>query len=79
MYVCVCVMGKTVLKKCKEMLRDNIKQDIINLQTLRHKTLIYVGGDERTILQAMRIMLDVGLIEDVGNSRFKIIRKKENA
>ncbi len=65
-------MGKTVLNKCKEMIRDNIKKGVINLETLRHKTLIYVGGDERTILQAMRIMLDVGLITDIGNSRFKI-------
>ena len=66
-------MGKTIYSKCLEML-DGLEKDLeIGSEKLRRNIMIKIGGDERTISGALKVMLDTRLIKDIGNCHFKIL------
>lgn len=65
-------MGKTIYENCSEMLKDR-KGETITLENLKGLIIKYIGGQQRTIDQALRVMATTGLIKDVGNWRFEIL------
>lgn len=65
-------MVRTVYQKCLDLIL-NIKKDEITQGELKALIMINIGGCERTIKQAMDVMISTGLIKDIGNFRFKII------
>ncbi len=67
-------MGRlTGYDKAKEMLSDWTKGTITfgELELLIKRN---IGTDPRTVSQAMRTMGDLGLIKDIGNTKFKVLR-----
>ena len=65
-------MGKTIYQNCVKMLEGR-KGKIITLENLKGLIIKHIGGQERTIDQALRVMATTGLIKDVENWRFKIL------
>ena len=64
-------MPKTVYDKCVECLKDQEgKMTVDSLETL---IMLNIGGCERTILQALHVMEQTGLIQDIGNGKVKVI------
>ena len=47
-------------------------QDHISLPDLRHKIAIYIGGNQRTLKEYTKFMLEIGFLTDIGGGRFKI-------
>ena len=66
-------MGKTIYSKCLEMLNGLEKGLEVGSEKLRRNIMIKIGGDERTISGALKVMLDTRLIKDIGNCHFKIL------
>ena len=64
-------MGRTVYEKCVELLKQH-SEEVLTLDKLSSLIMISLGGDVRTIKNALHVMALTGLIEDMGNSRFKI-------
>ena len=76
--MCVCdLMGKTTYSKSAEMIGGLEKGLEIGAIKLRSNILVKIGGDERTISQAIRIMLETKLIKDIGNCHFKILKRED--
>ncbi len=67
-------MGRNVYSKVKEML-DNYKGDEITFGDLIGLITIKIGSVQSTINTAMKTMQYAGMLKDIGNSRFKVIRK----
>jgi hypothetical protein len=68
-------MGKTIYSKCKEML-EGVDQEILTLDAIQSLILINIGGQAGTIKNAMFVMAQTGLIIDIGNSRFRIVKNE---
>ncbi len=66
-------MPKTVYQSCVECLEQVDGE--INLDDLSSLIMIHIGGNERTITQALHVMAATGLIKDIGNARFEVIKK----
>ena len=67
-------MGKTIYSKCKELISKNYyKDDEIGSPELTELIMISIGGQPRTIKNAMRVMMQTKLIQDIGNCHFKIL------
>lgn len=64
-------MGKNVYTKVKEML-DNVKEKELTLDQLKGLIMTHIGSVETTIQTALKTMNMTGLIEDMGNYKFKI-------
>ena len=64
---------RSVYFKWKELIKE-IKEDEIKLFDLQSLIATYIGSNERTINTAVRTMGMTGLIEDIGNGRFKIVK-----
>lgn len=62
--------GRNTYSKLKQMLED--KEGIISIHELKKLIMINIGSDRRTIESCLRIMGDTGLIQDVGDCKFKI-------
>jgi len=59
--------------KLKEML-EKVEGNKINLDGLRVLIIENVGGNERTIQSCLRIMGETGLIKDLDNCKFEIVK-----
>ena len=66
-------MGNTIYQNCVKMLKD-VKKETVNLDELESLIIRFIGGQQGTISQALHVMGATGLIEDIGNYRFKIIK-----
>ncbi len=64
-------MGKTIYSKCQEILSRLSGE--IGSNKLRELIIINIGGQERTIIQALKVMMQTKLIKDIGNCHFKIL------
>lgn len=69
-------MGKTVYQKVQELLKD-ITDKEITLHELTSLITIHMGSTPVTISTALRTMGTTGLIKDIGNSRFIIVKNAE--
>jgi len=65
-------MGKTIYSKCQEILKNYSGKEI-GLMKLRQLVIMNIGGQERTITQALKVMGQTKLIQDIGNAHFKIL------
>lgn len=66
-------MGKTIYSKCQELLSKFSKGDEIGFMKLKQLIVIHIGGQQRTIKQALEVMIISKLIKDVGNAHYKIL------
>lgn len=64
----------TVYQNCVKMLENVPKGETITLPNLRTLIQRHIGGQEVTIMQALRTMGETGLIKDLGNARFKVLK-----
>lgn len=65
--------------KSKEVLARLLKESGEKVGLIRLKTAVrkYIGFDEkRTVIPTLQMMLDFNLIEDIGQSHFKINKKE---
>lgn len=65
---------RTIYSKCKEI-TDEIKKDTISFMELETLIGTYMSGNPKTIEHHMRLMGMTGLIKDIGNGKFEIIKK----
>lgn len=73
MWVSYIIMGKNTFSACEEIIKNFVKGDEVGFMNLKSLITINIGGDPRTVSNAIRIMLDTKLIKDIGNSHFKIL------
>ena len=66
-------MGKNVYTKVVEMLK-NVDKKELSLDELKNLIIMHIGSTEITIQTALKTMNMTGLIEDIGNYRFKIVK-----
>ena len=66
-------MPKTVYASCVECLKD--QEGEMTIEALKTLIMINIGGNHRTITQALKVMSQTGLIKDIGHARVKINRK----
>ena len=66
-------MPKTIYKSCVETLID--VKGTITLDELTALIMMHIGGQTRTINQALKIMSSTGLIKDIGDCRFEVHAK----
>lgn len=66
-------MGKTIYSKCQEMISKFKEGDEIGFERLKTLIIIHVGGQQRTITQAVHVMMVTKLIKDIGNAHYKIL------
>ena len=67
-------MPRMKIKECErisKMIRDDEWFEI-GYESLRGYIIRNIGGDERTISSYIKIMLEVGLLEDIGHMHFKV-------
>ena len=65
-------MPKTVYASCVECLKD--QEGKMTVDSLKTLIMMKIGGCDRTILQALHVMEQTGLIQDIGNGKIKVIR-----
>ena len=66
-------MGKTIYAKCIELIEGLEKGLVISNNKLRANIMVKIGGQQRTIKNAITVMLETKLIKDIGNCRFEIL------
>ena len=64
---------RTTYYRLLKMLK-NTDYEIIHINQLRKLVMMHIGGDERTITACLRVMGQTGLIQDMGDLKFKIIK-----
>ncbi len=67
------MMGKTIYSKCQEMISKFKKGEEIGANDLTTLIIINIGGQKRTIQNAITVMLATKLIKDIGTAHFKIL------
>lgn len=70
---------RTTFSRLKEMLKDyrprrNSKTSEISFATLEKLIVMNIGSNQRTIADSMRTMVLTGLLQDIGDGRFRIVR-----
>ncbi len=65
--------GRTTFSKIERFLKD-VKVDEISFQELRKLLFMHIGSDERTLSKCMKIMVELGIIQDMGDCKFKILK-----
>lgn len=68
-------MGKTRYNKVKEILRDIVGQTYHKNKMWR-RIMIHIGSDERTLRETMRLMITLGLIQEVKENYYKVLNYK---
>lgn len=58
--------------KLKDMLASHDKK-MITIADLRRLIIINIGSTERTIQSCLKIMGETGLIQDLGDFKFKVL------
>ncbi len=73
--MCVCAMRSLKIEKAKQILEiiKNENWEEIGFMSLRSYIIKNIGGDERTVSSYIKLMLEAGLIEDIGNQHFRIL------
>lgn len=66
-------MGKTRYHKIKEILDDIVGQEY-HQNKLWQRIMVYIGSDQRTIRDCMKLMIALGMIQELENMRYKIIK-----
>jgi len=64
--------GRTTYSKIKDIFED--REGVITIHEIRKLLIMNVGSDERTITSCLRIMAEVGMIKDLGEFKFEIIK-----
>ncbi len=64
---------RTVYSRVKEVLNE-YQGKVITRDNLMSLIVIHVGSGESTIANAMRTMAIAGLIKDIGDSRFEVLK-----
>lgn len=65
---------RKIYNRCIELLEKNFKKgDEVGSGKLTRLIIINLGGDQRTISGALRVMLETKLIKDINNCHFKIL------
>ena len=59
-----------------ESMMFGVPEKEINLAKLRRLIIMNIGSSERTVYACLKIMLEMGMIEDLGNTKFKILKNK---
>ena len=62
-------MGNTIYQNCAKMLEG--VEGTLTLDELRSLIMRFIGGQRGTVSNALNVMATTGLIEDIGNGRFK--------
>jgi len=66
--------SKTIYDKCRELLEKYYKKgEEVGSVKLSTKIILDIGGQKRTIQNALSVMLATKLIKDIGNCHFKIL------
>jgi len=65
---------RTTYSRLQSMLKQ-VPSSEITIHNLKKLIMINIGSNERTIDSCLRIMGDTGLIKDIGNCRFKILKQ----
>lgn len=67
-------MAKTMYDKCKELIESKFKPgDEIGMVRLSTQIMLHIGGQQRTISENVKLMLQTKLIKDIGNMHFRIL------
>ena len=66
--------NRTVFAKVKKMIEE-LDQKEITLFELENLIMLNIGSAPSTISTALKTLSVSGLLKDIGNSRFKVIRK----
>ena len=66
---------RVTFHKLQEMM-GKVNVDEISLSELRKFIIMNVGSSERTIYSCLRILLEMGMIRDIGNTKFKVLHDK---
>ena len=65
-------MGKTRYSKAQEILSPIVGKKFHKNKIWR-RIMIDIGGDRRTIIETMRLMIDLGMIKEVKQDIYKVI------
>ena len=67
---------RTTYARLQEMLLDHYRRGHKEITFVHLENLIIknIGSSDRTVRDALRVMSRTRLIEDIGNSRFRIVR-----
>jgi hypothetical protein len=66
-------MGKTIYSKCVDLCNGLEKGLLMPASKLRANIMVKIGGQPRTIKNAITVMIETKLIQDIGNCHFKIL------
>lgn len=66
-------MGKTRYNKIQEILKDIVGKTY-HVNKLWQRIMVYIGSDRRTIRESMNTMITLGLIQEVKENHYKILR-----
>lgn len=58
------------------IIRDVYLDDPISLNELKKYVMRFIGGQQRVVSNAIHVMIETGLVTDIGNMRFKINAKQ---
>ena len=67
--------NRTTYSRIKRML-EGVKKKVVSKDELDTLIAIHIGSTPRSIENALRTMAMTGLIKDIGNFRFEIIKEK---
>lgn len=67
------IMGETRYSKCLKVLRAFNKGDEVHISVIRQGIYMLIGSDEvRTVGPSLQLMKEMGLIEDIGEMKWRI-------
>ena len=67
--------GRTRYNKITELLKPIVGQTL-ELHKLKNRVRIEIGTSEVVVEECLRLMMDLGLINEVSNLKFKVIRSE---
>ncbi len=68
-------MGNTIYQNCAKMLED--VEGTISLEELESLIIRCIGGQRGTVTNALHVMGSTGLLKDIGNSRFEVLKDND--
>jgi len=65
--------GRTRYNKIKKLLNPIVGQTFY-LDKLKNRVRIDIGTSDKVVIETIRLMIDLGLIKEVSNLKFKILK-----
>ena len=68
--------GRSTYNRVAKMMED-IESQTIHMNDLRKIIMMNIGSAERTINSCLKIMNEMGILKDLGNYKFEIIKHEK--